>query len=43
MLTTCWRSEAWMTRTRTCPAGAVNVSFMTCSRSPDAGPIPATV
>ena len=43
MLTTCWRSDAWITRTRTWPAGAVNVSLSTCSRSPAAGPIPATV
>ena len=42
-LTVCWRSDAWITRTRACPVGAARVSLSTCSRSPDAGPIPATV
>ena len=36
-------SDAWITRTRDLPGGAVSSSWRTCSRSPLAGPMPATV
>ena len=39
----CCFSEAWITRTRALPAGVVSSSFMTWSRRPDSGPMPATV
>ena len=42
-LTTCSCSEAWMTLISTCPEGTARVSLSTCSRSPAAGPMPATV
>src|SRR6516162_3624925 len=44
MIVTLWCfSDAWITRTRDLPGGVVSSSWRICSRSPLAGPMPATV
>src|SRR5712691_2285124 len=42
-VTAFWCIDAWMVRTRALPRGVFNRSLNTCSRRPDAGPMPATV
>src|SRR5215469_9074348 len=43
MVTLLCFSDAWITRTSDLPLGVVSLSWKTCSRSPLAGPMPATV
>ncbi len=42
-VTRCCCNDAWITRTSALPGGVLSLSRITCNRSPDSGPIPATV